>query len=681
MPLKKYGSIKNERPDLLVDWNYQENSCSPDDISIGNGILKIDWKCHVCGFEWKATAYNRAHLHSGCPECAKQKISIKNRNKNVSKDNNLKLLYPEIAAEWCIDKNEGIKPEHVAPQSNYKAWWHCSVCGTEYQTSVTNRTGYKHVGCPKCNRRLHTSFPEQSLFYYISKVYSDAVSGYDGIGMELDVFIPSIMTGVEYDGKHWHSSKQSELRENKKYKLCKDKNIELIRVREKKNNENCSKKNCDCLVQRLNNSDEALEKTICEVLKILKKEYRADVDLTRDRGIIANNYIVSLKENSLYSKFPKIAAEWNDELNGELKPSMVAAATNTKVWWICPKCKMAYKTSPADRTGTNKAGCPYCAGKKIAPGLNDLATKYPEIAADWDFLKNKNLKPNEIAPNYIKKVWWKCSICGTEYFLSPNKRVSRQQGCPKCARLLKIKRSRMNSLDNGQNSLSARYPEILEDWDYDENDISPDQITPGNDRKVYWKCHVCGHVWLASPYSRIHLKSGCPQCANKRNGEKTHKKHLNNGKNSLQTCRPDLMLDWNFSKNTISPRNISLGNNEKVMWKCHKCGNEWSTSVYNRAHLNSQCPKCAKNEMVLQKQKKMIDSGNTLAVKFPTIAAEWHPSRNGDLTPDKIAPHSHAKVWWKCPICGNEWKTSVCNRTGEKHTGCRKCSRRKSYVK
>ncbi|MBQ1190636.1 MAG: hypothetical protein IIX57_09535, partial [Lachnospiraceae bacterium] len=58
-------------------------------------------------------------------------------------------------------------------------------------------------GCPVCNHQNRSSFPEQSIYYYISKQYPDAVSGYTEIfpdTMELDIYIPSLKLGIEYDG-------------------------------------------------------------------------------------------------------------------------------------------------------------------------------------------------------------------------------------------------------------------------------------------------------------------------------------------------------------------------------------------------------------------------------------------------------------------------------------------------
>ena len=54
----------------------------------------------------------------------------------------------------------------------------------------------------------------------------------------------------------------------------------------------------------------------------------------------------------------------------------------------------------------------------------------------------------------------------------------------------------------------------------------------------------------------------------------------------------------------------------------------------------------------------MIDKEKSLAYRFPELAKEWHPTKNGVLTPSDITYGSKQIVWWKCKI-GHEWQTSA----------------------
>jgi len=34
--------------------------------------------------------------------------------------------------------------------------------------------------------------------------------------------------------------------------------------------------------------------------------------------------------------------------------------------------------------------------------------------------------------------------------------------------------------------------------------------------------------------------------------------------------------------------------------------------------------------------------------KFPDVAKQWHPTKNGSKKPEDYRPGSHIKVWWLC---------------------------------
>ncbi len=58
--------------------------------------------------------------------------------------------------------------------------------------------------------------------------------------------------------------------------------------------------------------------------------------------------------------------------------------------------------------------------------------------------------------------------------------------------------------------------------------------------------------------------------------------------------------------------------------------------------------------------------------RFPSISAEWHPSRNEAATPAGTSYGAKRRVWWQCANCGHEWSAAVCNRTNG-GTGCPVC--------
>ena len=81
-----------------------------------------------------------------------------------------------------------------------------------------------------------------------------------------------------------------------------------------------------------------------------------------------------------------------------------------------------------------KYGCPYCSGKRIGKGINDLKTLFPEMAEEWHPVKNGELTPDAILPGSSRKIWWICKR-GHEWQATPNARCNSKQGCPICYRM------------------------------------------------------------------------------------------------------------------------------------------------------------------------------------------------------------------------------------------------------
>ena len=143
-------------------------------------------------------------------------------------------------------------------------------------------------------------------------------------------------------------------------------------------------------------------------------------------------------ENDMASIFPDIAKEWHPEKNNTLSPSMVAPFCKLRVWWRCP-LGHDYMATVESRTAKH-SGCPYCAGKKVLPGFNDLATCQPRIAAQWHPSLNDSLTPQMVTAGSHKKVWWICEE-GHVWKAAIYSRTGKQQrGCPVCAGVISGKR-------------------------------------------------------------------------------------------------------------------------------------------------------------------------------------------------------------------------------------------------
>ena len=304
-------------------------------------------------------------------------------------------------------------------------WWKCEK-GHEWQALISNRS--RGDGCPICNSGIRTSFPEQAIFYYIKKIYPDALNRCTqqlGGKRELDIFIPSKQVGIEYDGSVWHSSEKALNREVKKYEECIKQGIFLIRVKEK--NGVLKEGSCDVLIRTDSNyNNETYKKLFSELNNYI--DIPDDIDVVRDRIHILENYRTELKNKSVGTLYPHLVLEWDTEKNGLLTPFMFTPGSGEKIWWIC-NMNHRWRASIVSRTKGSK--CPYCSGICVIRGKNDLATLRPDIAAEWNDEKNGELKPCNLKIKSNKKVWWKCKN-GHEWQAIISNRTNKNQGCPFC---------------------------------------------------------------------------------------------------------------------------------------------------------------------------------------------------------------------------------------------------------
>ncbi len=187
-------------------------------------------------------------------------------------------------------------------------------------------------------------------------------------------------------------------------------------------------------------------------------------------------------------------------------------------------------------------------------------------------------------------------------------------------------------------TLADEHPHLVDEWHPTKNrDLTPAKLTVGSKRKVWWKCPKGpDHEWQATPNNRTSSGSGCPYCAGKRPSATT----------SLLALRPDLSKQWHRTKNgDLTPEKVTFGSRKKVWWKCPKGpDHEWSASVAHRAVSGQGCPCCSGHK---------VSVTNSLATHRPDLVKQWHPQKNGDLTPEKVVHPVNGEV---PPVKGRPWK-------------------------
>ncbi len=202
-------------------------------------------------------------------------------------------------------------------------------------------------------------------------------------------------------------------------------------------------------------------------------------------------------------------------------------------------------------------------------------------------------------------------------------------------------------------SLLKNNPELAKEWHPSKNgSLEPADLTLGSNKRVWWVC-TKGHEWQAKVNDRNYRKTGCPYCSG-------YRVCIDN---CLYTINPTLAREWHPTKNApLNPKDVTPGSTKRVWWTCTK-GHEWEAVVHNR-NSGTGCPYCA---------GKAVGADNHLQTINPELAKQWHPKKNGGLTPKDVTPNSDKKAWWICGK-GHEWLATISNRN--RGRGCPYCAGR-----
>lgn len=501
--------------------------------------------------------------------------------------NNEKLM-----REWNWEKNNalGFYPDKLKRGSNKRVWWKCKNCGYEWITKIAHRT-YDDTNCIKCrNLKLATADKSKSLALLFPKIAKEW--NYNRNKTTPDCVYPQ--SNKQY---WWICDKGHEWQDAPSHRIKRDNNCPF-----------------------------------CSNRKVLQ------------------GY------NDIYTTHPHLLSEWDYEINNKLGilPTQLSYGSKVKVHW---KCKKRHKwIAPLYARTGNKENCPYC--------NKELRTSFPEKAIAYyikkifnDALENYRdgflgraeldifIPSQRIAIEYDGARWHKNianDILKDKICLENNIYLYRirENGCPvydSSSEVINVIPKNDLALENAIKTLfdkiSNRYnlninvkidiqndtnliiqnvktkekensianSSLISEWNWNKNEgIDPAVIPAFSNKKFWWVCKQ-GHEWLASAGHRSGGRN-CPYCF----GNKLLK-----GFNDLESQYPQLIKEWDFSKNDILPSDITARNGKKVWWICSKCGHSWQTSINVRTSMNCGCPECKKLSISNASSKKVlnIDTG------------------------------------------------------------------------
>lgn len=480
-------SLAAQRPDLLAQWDREQNEAiDPFALAPGSN-RKVWWKCRR-GHQWLATVASRARRGSGCPYCA---------GKRADADSCLASLRPDLTGQWHPSRNRPLEPTDIGIGSNRRVWWRCDK-GHQWQATVQSRC--LGTGCPYCSGRRTTS--ERSL----AKLRPDLLEEWDrdrNPALDPNKMAASTLTPVWWrcsEGHRWQAPPGHRARGE----------------------------GCPYCAGRLTARDRSFAALYPGLLAEVHPERNAGLDLwslapAARREIwwrCSHGHQWSARVNArtvgktgcpacadrspkgipVFDRYPELAAQWDVELNAGTGEELTTGS-KVKAWWRCPS-EPNHRWQARVQARARGTGCPYCAHRRSAPETC-LAATGPDLASQWHPVLNGKLSPTDVLPGSSRKFWWACSA-GHVWCASLRLR-SRGTGCPYCS----------GRLVTPARSLAAVKPQLVSEWHPRRNlDLGPSDVAARSNRKVWWRCPK-GHAWQAKVGHRVG-GTACPRCHRKR---------------------------------------------------------------------------------------------------------------------------------------------------------------------
>ncbi len=362
-------------PNICKEWDYEENlkkhnedvdkgvddphPAIPSQILWGSKT-KVYWKCKKGHTSFKSP--NERHTKkdgsfSACNICADE-TRAKERRKTRSAKNKLAELVPESINEW-VDSENHLTPFDVSCHSKELVHWKCKR-GHEFDKRVTDRVTKENGKlrlrrCGECTKYARTSIAEQIIYYYVKKVFPDTINTYKRLGFEIDVFIPSLNIGIEYDGSYYH--KNTLEKDNIKDTKAIEKGIQLYRFRPEMLPDTIASKRIT-----IEEDNQGVVEGLKEFFSLINVDV-PDIDFNRDYNEICS--LFKLRTGRRVSE-TELIKEWDYDLN-TIDPSFISEKeTKIQVYWKCTNPESdhpSFLSSPYNRS-VRHTHCPICSNSK-----------------------------------------------------------------------------------------------------------------------------------------------------------------------------------------------------------------------------------------------------------------------------------------------------------------------------
>lgn len=283
-----FNDLATLEPIIAAQWNFVRNApLLPSEITVSS-TRKVWWTCKN-NHDWEATPGSRKRGR-GCPYCTNKKI--------IFGYNDLATSHPKLINQWHPTKNDPLVPEDLTYGSIKSVWWICDY-GHEWKVSPNQRTSY-NTDCPECCLPSVSKAEQELADYFRALGFKIRQSTRTVLPkMELDIYFPELNFAIEYNGIYWHTEAQGKDKNYHltKWKLCKDKGIQLVQVWEDEYEKNPK------LVKRMllhklgtSNLDKRIFARNTYASEITKIEAEAFLNENHIQGFASGSYYYALQE-------------------------------------------------------------------------------------------------------------------------------------------------------------------------------------------------------------------------------------------------------------------------------------------------------------------------------------------------------------------------------------------------
>ncbi len=342
------NDLETLRPDITKQWHPTKNGKKKPKEYTVQSHARVWWQCDL-GHEWQSTIGNR--LKCGCPVCGNRKV--------LPGVNDLQTLAPRLAMEWCQEKNESVRPEQVMLHSNKRYFWQCEK-GHIWRTTPNNRAN--GTNCPYCNQ--HRLIPEETSLAVVNPMLAKEwnVTRNDGkTAMEVPAYCNDIYWWQCEYGHEWQTTVSNRSKgDGCPYcsgRLAIPGETDFATLYPEFAAQWNKEKNGSKRPEQFRPGSNEKVWWHCPQCR---NNWEATI-VSRVDGCgcpyCSGNRAIS-GENDLATLYPKIAAQWDLEKNGEKEPNQFLPVSSYKAWW---RCERGHNWKAAIASRTAGTGCPYCA--------------------------------------------------------------------------------------------------------------------------------------------------------------------------------------------------------------------------------------------------------------------------------------------------------------------------------